>query len=68
MSKAARAVALVFALGGGVMTALSSVFGAHAETVALALVGLALFGTGQVLGGEVAAPTDSTETALSRVN
>ncbi len=50
MSKAAGAVAVVFALGGGVMTALSNVLGANAETVTLALVGLALFGTGQVIG------------------
>jgi hypothetical protein len=69
MSRAAGAVALVFALGGGVMTALSSVLGTHAETVALTLVGLALFGTGQVLGGKpAAAPTRSTETALSKAN
>lgn len=42
---------------------------ARAETVALTLVGLALFGTGQVRGGKpAAAPTRSTETALSKAN
>ncbi len=69
MSKAAGAAALVFALGGGVMTALSGVLGAGAEAVALTLAGLALFGTGQVLGGRTsAAPTTPTETALSKAN
>jgi hypothetical protein len=69
MSKAAGAVAVAFALGGGVMTALSSVLGASAETVALTLVGFALFGTGQVLGAKTsAAPANPTETALSKAH
>jgi len=69
MSKAVGVAALVFALGGGVMTALSSLFGTGGEAVALTLVGLALFGSGQVLGGRTSAPvTTSTQTALSKVN
>ncbi len=69
MSKAAGAVAVVFALGGGVMTALSNVLGANAETVTLALIGLALFGTGQMIGTKtVSAPTPAPETVLSKAN
>jgi hypothetical protein len=62
-------VAVVFALGGGVMTALSNVLGANAETVTLALIGLALFGTGQMIGSKtVSAPTPGPETVLSKAN
>jgi len=69
MSKAAGAVAVVFALGGGVMTALSNVLGDNAETVTLALIGLALFGTGQMIGTKtVSAPTPAPETVLSKAN
>jgi len=69
MSKAAGAVAVVFALGGGVMTALSNVLGTNAETVTLALIGLALFGTGQMIGSKtVSAPTPAPETVLSKAN
>jgi|GEM_PF-3222799 len=69
MSKAAGAVAVVFALGGGVMTALTNVLGANAETITLALVGLALFGTGQMIGGKTAAaPAPAPETILSKAN
>jgi hypothetical protein len=69
MSKAAGMVAVVFALGGGVMTALSNVLGANAETVTLALIGLALFATGQLIGSKTAsAPTTAPETVLSKAN
>lgn len=69
MVKAVGAAALVFALGGGVMTALTSVLGAGAEAVALTLVGLALFGSGQALGARASAPvTSPSATVLSKAN
>lgn len=65
MGKAVGAAALVFAVGAGVMTALTNVLGTGAEAAALTLVGFALFGSGQALGGRAAQQvTTRTETAL----
>jgi len=50
MIKAAGAMAVVFLVGGGAMTLWGSLFGAHAEAATLTLMGLAMAGTGHVLG------------------
>lgn len=50
MGKAAAVMALAFTVGGGVMTILSGLGGAWAETVALAMVGAGMLGTSHLLG------------------
>ncbi len=50
MAKAAAVMALAFTAGGGVMTMLSGLGGAWAETVALAMVGVGMLGTSHLLG------------------
>ena len=49
MGKAARATAITFLLGGGVMAVLGSVLGAYAEPTTLALVGAGLWTWGHAL-------------------
>lgn len=43
-------MAVVCAVGGGAMTLLGGLFGAHAEAAALAFIGVALAGTGHFMG------------------
>jgi hypothetical protein len=41
---------VVFMLGGAATTFLGGIFGAHTEAATLALIGLGLAGSGQLLG------------------
>lgn len=50
MGKAAGMIAVMFMVGGGAVTLLSSLLGAHAEAAALALVGAGMVATGQFMG------------------
>lgn len=50
MGKAAGMMAVVFMVGGAVMTVASAALGHWAEAAALAVVGGGMFGTAQLLG------------------
>ena len=60
MTRWLAAVAVTFAMGAGVMSALAGVLGSQAEAAALALVGLGLVGSSFLLPGR----TPSRPTAL----
>lgn len=53
MGKAAGMMAVVFMMGGAVMTVASAALGHWAEAAALAVVGGGMFGTAQLLAPKV---------------
>ncbi|MDQ3266337.1 MAG: hypothetical protein M3Y59_22255 [Myxococcota bacterium] len=60
MGKAAGLMAVVFMVGGGVMTVTSAALGHFAEAAALAVVGLGMFGTSQLLSPQPKAHPKAT--------